>query len=367
MRVTPPTQEIKKSKISLIVLLIILTVICGLSVPQLLAYYSTHDQGNWKAVAAYLEIKSQPNDIIIVEPAFTERNFLYYYTNFKNNPVYSVGKLSLTELENLCRKNRVWFVYAYIHRERFDENGEIWNWLCHHDIYEERKSFEGIYLFFLPTEGREAWLKVGIFRDSKDQSKYLSWTHTIISMGASISIFNETAVISSVDISEFDVVVFVAFKRPLNKLERLHIEESIQNGLSVAVSGISPYYLAGGTNNLTRISSWFGATNFSEAPKEARWKVKFTENVKSVMTDLDLDREYEFYKDFDWSTPYGCIVEPESVIYAYSVGDGSAVIFSHKFGKGTSIFIGPRYGFGSPDAEIFIAFLQALIRSLKAP
>jgi len=192
---------------------------------------------------------------------------------------------------------------------------------------------------------------------------HASWETTLALIGASTSTFDDTTIISNIDFSEFHIVIFADFVRPLDDAERLHLEEAVENGLTVIVSGLSPYFLAGGTTNLTRISSWFGASVFSEAPREARWKVGFTENATEILKDLDLNREYEFYKDKDWSTPTGCLVEPESVIYAYRVKDQAATIFSHKFGKGISIFNGPRHGFGSPDAQTFELFLRALILS----
>lgn len=222
----------------------------------------------------------------------------------------------------------------------------------------------GLYLIG-SEEKQQVWFKAAIFSQLQQDANAV-WETMLALMGASTSTFDDTTVISSIDLSEFDVVVFDDFRRPLNDAERLHLEESVQNGLIVIVSGLSPYYLAGGTTNLISISSWFGATVFSEAPKEARWKVKFNEDAKEIMKDLDLNREYAFYRDADWSTPIGCLVEPESVVYAYRVNDQAAVIFSHKFGKGATIFNGPRHGFVSPDLPVFIPFLRALILSALA-
>lgn len=85
--------------------------------------------------------------------------------------------------------------------------------------------------------------------------------------------------------------------------------------------------------------------------------------IRDAIVNLDLNREYAFYKDSDWSTPTGCLVQPESILYAYRVNDQAATIFSHRFGEGIIIFNGPRYGFMSQDTYEFIAFLRALILS----
>ena len=212
----------------------------------------------------------------------------------------------------------------------------------------------GIYRLISPR------FKAAIFGHLEWEAE-VPWETILTSINASTRTFDDTTIISNVNLSKFDVVVFADFLRPIDDAERLYLEESIQNGLVVIISGISPEKLAGGTTNLTRISTWFGATFHTEAPKEARWKVKFTDNATEIMSDLALDREYAFYEDSDWSTPVGALVKPESVVYAYRVNDGAATIFLHEFGQGTSVFVGPRFGFTSMNEEIFVAFIRSLI------
>ena len=91
--------------------------------------------------------------------------------------------------------------------------------------------------------------------------------------------------------------------------------------------------------------------------------MKFTQNAIEEIKELNLEREFTFYTDYDWSTPIGCIIEQKAVVYAYRVNDEAATIFTQEFGKGSSTFIGPRYGFYSLDADIFTAFLRHLILS----
>ena len=222
-------------------------------------------------------------------------------------------------------------------------------------LVQEEKGTYG--LFWIQTE---LWFKAAIFGTTQWGS-HVPWEHTIPLIGGSTKSFNDTTIISNVNLSEFDVVVFSDFLRPLNDTERTFLETAIRDGLTVIISGLSPYYLAGGTTNLTRISPWFGATLFSEAPKQERWKTKFTEDATQIMKELVLDREYAFYTASDYSTPTGALAKAESVVYAYRVNDQLATIFAYNFGEGTSIFVGPRSGFGSPDAAIFRTFLQSLI------
>ena len=206
----------------------------------------------------------------------------------------------------------------------------------------------------------EVWFKAAIL-GTAEWASVAPWESSLALMGGATTSFDDSTSLLSLDLSEFDVVAFSDFRRVLNDAERQHLETAIGEGLTVIVSGLSPAYLAGGTTNLTRISSWFGATGFSEAPKQERWNVKFTEDATGIVSELDLGREYSFYTDSDWSTPTGVLVEPESVVYAYRVDDQLATIFAHNFGEGISIFVGPRFGFESSDATIFRTFLQSLI------
>jgi len=222
-------------------------------------------------------------------------------------------------------------------------------------LVQEKKRSYG--LFLIQTE---LWFKAAIFGTTQWES-HVQWEHTISLIGGSTELFDDTTIISSVDLSEFNVVIFTDFLRPLNDTERASIESAIRNGLTVIISGLSPFHLAGGTTNLTKISSWFGATQFNEAPKQERWKTKFTENATQIVEELVLDREYVFYTTSDWSTPTGAVTHRESIVYAYRIDDQVPTIFSHNFGSGTSIFIGPRFGFESSDATIFRTFLQSLI------
>jgi hypothetical protein len=222
-------------------------------------------------------------------------------------------------------------------------------------LVQAQRSVYGIF-----TIQTEVWFKAAILGTAIWES-IAPWESSLALMGGATTSFDDTTSLLSLDLSEFDVVVFSDFRRVLDDTERQHLETAIEEGLTVIVSGLSPVYLAGGTTNLTQISSWFGATGFSEAPKQERWKVKFTEDATDIVSELDLGREYAFYTDSDWSTPTGVQVEPESVVYAYRVDDQLATIIAHNFEEGTSIFVGPRYGFYSSDATIFRTFLQSLI------
>ena len=364
-RIAPTTHQARESRKSLVVLSLILIIFCSLSIPGLLGYYNTPYPGyywndeNWRGAAKYVESKSQPNDMILVEPEFAKPYFLHYYPT-KNNVL---SPKSLTEIEGITKFNRVWFVYSHTHCDVIDKDRKIWDWLNQNS--DSTINVGAISVFFISPQEHPLF-KAAVFAHTEWADLYIPWINVLTMMGVSTSTFNDTTIISDIKLSEFDIAVFVDFMRDLDDVERLHLEESIRDGLIVIVSGISPPHLAGGTANLTRISSWFGATVFSEAPEEARWKVKFTEDAKKIMKDLDLDHEYAFHSELPlYQTPTGCFVlSSESVVYAYRVDDQAATVFLHKFEEGSSVFIGPRYWFPSPDAETFRSFLLALIRSV---
>lgn len=223
-------------------------------------------------------------------------------------------------------------------------------------LLKARKWDYGIYKLQTQT-----YLNVAIFTNSRWGDIYSSLIEIFNTMDASTSILDETNSILEIDLSELDLLVFSDYIKPLNDTERLYLKESIETGLKVVVIGTSPFYLAGSAPDLTNISTWFGATVYLEAPKEARYMVKFTDSAMEIM-ELNLGYEYAFYTSADWSTPIGCVVQPEVVVYAYRVKDEAATIFLNKFGEGKSLYIGPRFGFNSPDKVIFKTFLESLIR-----
>jgi hypothetical protein len=268
---------------------------------------------------------------------------------------------SVAEIKEISQYNRVWYVYPHNYRAAFDSDKEKLSWLRQNS--ESVFDAGGIDVFFLSPE-EDPLFRAGIFIGYRAETTSAFWISILSSLRASVRIFDETTAISSSSLSGFDIILFIDFGRPLGDFERQIIEESVEKGLVVIPIGLSPYYLAGGSYDLTSISSWFGATHFSEAPKEARWKVKFTENATDILKNIDLDYEYEFYTSWDWSTPTGCTVSPNSVIYAYRVDDQAGAIFSHKYGNGTSIFNGARYGYNSEDAETWKMFLQALVQNV---
>jgi len=357
MRARASRTRKKKLNISLIALLLIVIVLGVTSVGSLQQYYGG-EKRDWRAVAQYLEIETQANDVIVIEPSYFTLPFSYYFKNPKNITVKSTYG-SVSTLEKIYDRNsRIWFVTS-----PSKKIAEVIDWVDQNSLWSKR--FGGGLRTYFICSSPLIQFKAAVFTNIDLSKSHISWWNTTLaSVGASTNIFDDTTILSNVDLLEFDLVLFVDTKRSLNDTERLHLQESIRNGATIVVSGLSPYWIAGGNTDLTSISTWFGATVFSEAPREARWKVKFTEHAAEVMGDLDLSGEYAFYTNSDWSTPTSTLAQSDSVVYAYRVNDGAATIFSHEFGNGTVIFNGIRFGFWSPDADVSQRFLQALIQSI---
>lgn len=346
----------KKLELSSIVILLIAIVVVT-SITPLQEYYRG-EKRDWRSVAQYLEIGTQADDIIVIEPGYFTLSFSYYFKNPKNITIKLLYE-GLSTLENIYHRNSsIWLVTL-----PFPETAEIIDWAGPKSLW--TKMFGGGLRVYFISHFPHIRFKAAVFTDTASSKYYISrWNTTLASVGISTTIFDHTTILSKVDLLEFDLDLFVDMKRPLDDAERLYLKESISNGATVVVSGLSPYWIAGGTTDLTSISKWFGATVFSEAPHEARWKVKFTKRAAEVTRDLDLSGEYAFYTSFDWSTPTATLAQSESVVYAYRVNDEAATIFSHEFGNGTVAFNGVRFGFDSPDADVSQRFLQTLIQSL---
>ncbi len=333
------------------------TIFLGLSITPLLGYYEK-EKADWRAVATYLEAKSSADDVIVVEPTHLMEPFSYYFCNPKSVSVQKIGG-NVSRLEKLYyRYDRVWFVTT---GSRAGAPTETAGWLNQHSLW--MKMFSGDLRVYSISQPPPAQSKAVIFTDLGLSSSYIAWWETTLaSAGASTTIFDDATRISSVNISEFDLVVFVDIRRPFDDEERNYLLGRIGDGLTVVVSGLSPYWLAGGRTDLASISAWFGATAFSEAPSKERWGTRFTTAATEMMEELDINREYAFYTGSDWSTPTATIAKSESTIYAYRE-DGKATLFTNDFGNGTVISNGVRYGFWSPDADIFQHFFQELVLS----
>ncbi|UCG37081.1 MAG: glycosyltransferase family 39 protein [Candidatus Bathyarchaeota archaeon] len=338
-----------------LVIFLTATMLVGLSATPLLTYYE-EEKADWRAVATYLEAKSSVDDVIVVEPSHLMEPFSYYFRNAKN---VSAQKMhgNISTLGKLYDEyDRVWFVTSASHRR-----SEMSDWLNQHSLW--LKIFGGGLRVYSISQLPPAQSKAAIFTNLELSHSYISWWETTLHLaGTSITKFDDAIRISSVNLSDFNLVVFVDIKRPLDDEERYYLQARIDGGLTVMVSGLSPYWLAGGMTDLTSISAWFGATAFSEAPVKEKWGTRFTTAATEIMEDLDINREYAFYTESDWSTPTATIAKPESTIYAYRE-DGKATLFTSNFGNGTVIFNGVRYGFWSPDADIFQQFFQELAMS----
>jgi len=109
MRARASRTRKKKLNISLIALLLIVIVLGVTSVGSLQQYYGG-EKRDWRAVAQYLEIETQANDVIVIEPSYFTLPFSYYFKNPKNITVKSTYG-SVSTLEKIYDRNsRIWLV-----------------------------------------------------------------------------------------------------------------------------------------------------------------------------------------------------------------------------------------------------------------
>ena len=346
----------KKSRNVYIIVFIIL-IISITSITPFSVYFREKKQ-DWRSVAQYLENEMTANDIVVIEPNYFYQSFSYYFKNQKNTSItFAYG--NLLELERIHnRNNNLWLIIS-----PSQDNTEITNWANQNSLW--MKKYGGnLHLYFILNSSSIRY-KAAVFTNIALTKNYISWWNTLLaSIGISTTLFDDAADFSKVELLEYDLVLFIDIKRPPTGVELLYLRESIRNGTTVILNGVSPYWIAGGTSDLASINAWFGATVFSEAPYEERWSVKFTDSAKELTANVDTTVEYAFYTDSDWSTPTATIAEPESVVYAYRVDDGAATIFSHAFGNGIVVFNGIRFGFESDYSDVSQHFLQTLLQSL---
>ena len=74
--------------------------------------------------------------------------------------------------------------------------------------------------------------------------------------------------------------------------------------------------------NLKTNGYWVGATNFAEAPKDAKWNIRFTESAMNITTEIDIDKNYALYTSSLYPSPTGLTeIGTDVVVYATRVED----------------------------------------------
>jgi len=159
--------------------------------------------------------------------------------------------------------------------------------------------------------------------------------------------------------SDYKLIVLTEVKRALTNVELLVLRGKVASGVTLIVNGLSPAYM-----DLESNGYWVGATNFVEAPKDAKWNIRFTESAMNITTEIDIDTNYALYTNSSYSSPTGLTeIETDVVVHATRVEDGAAAIYAKPYGDGVVLFSGvrPSYAVTANDYPTYINFIQSLL------
>jgi len=158
---------------------------------------------------------------------------------------------------------------------------------------------------------------------------------------------------------DYKLIVLTEIKRVLTDVELNILRQKVASGVILIVNGLSPAYV-----NLENNGYWVGATNFAEAPKDAKWSIKFTESATSISTEIKLWKNYSLYTSSAYSSPTGLTgIEEDVVVYATRVEDGAATIYAKPYVDGVVIFSGvrPSYATAAEHYDTYVNFIESLL------
>ena len=158
---------------------------------------------------------------------------------------------------------------------------------------------------------------------------------------------------------DYNLIVLTEVKRALTNDELDVLREKVASGVILIVNGLSPAFM-----DLESNGYWVGATNFVEAPKDAKWNMRFTESAMNITTEIELDKNYALYTNSSYSSPTGLTeIGTDVVVYATRVEDGAAAIYAKPHVDGVVVFSGvrPSYAVTTNDYSTYINFIQSLL------
>ncbi|UCE29728.1 MAG: glycosyltransferase family 39 protein [Candidatus Bathyarchaeota archaeon] len=222
---------------------------------------------------------------------------------------------------------------------------------------------------FTLAKSYKGWPSVQIFEISKVALSQMALVVQHESWGQEwVSFLSESYLVDSITDAEdfttylsedYKLIVLTELKRTLTSNEMNILRQRVASGTILIVNGLSPAYM-----DLENSGDWIGAANFVEAPRDAKWSIRFTESATNVTTDIDTSSDYALYTSSPYSSPTGLTgIKTDVVVYATRRDDGAAVIFAKPYGNGTVIFSGVRPGYApsAKDYGIYIKFIEALL------
>lgn len=183
-----------------------------------------------------------------------------------------------------------------------------------------------------------------------------------------VSLLSENYLVDTVDDEEdltthfvgaYKLIVLTEIRRTLTDTELNTLQQQVESGGILIVNGLSPAYM-----NLETNGYWIGARDFVEAPKEAKWNLRFTESALSISSEIELDKSYALYTSSLYSSPTGLTgIEEEVVVYASRVEDGAVAIYAKPYVDGAVIFSGvrPSYATAAEHYGTYINFVVSLL------
>lgn len=283
---------------------------------------------------------------------------------YGQNKVVLLKDESLLDIARRASLERIEFIVSDI----FGVYSEAQQALLFGGFYED-PSRVGLDRFQL-VKSYKGWPRVQIFKISMVEPDQTALVVQNEDWGQNwVSFLSERYLVDTVDDDEdltshfswgYKVIVLTEIKRHLTNDELNILQQRVASGTVLIVNGLSPAYM-----NLIANGYWIGATNFVEAPGDAKWKIKFTENALSISSQVSLNQSYALYSSSMWSSPTGLTeIEEDVVVYATRVEDGAAAIYSKIHIEGAVIFSGVRHSYatGTEDFGIYINFVEALLK-----
>lgn len=123
-----------------------ITLLCIVSAPVLVNYYSDYSKSDWRGFSGLLQEKTSPGDIVAVVPGYLAQSLDYYYSpQYDGTQEYPAG--GVQDLEKIYSQKGNSTIYFVVTADisPADPDGEMIAWLSNHTKYIDQHSV--IYIF----------------------------------------------------------------------------------------------------------------------------------------------------------------------------------------------------------------------------
>jgi len=123
-----------------------IALLCIVSAPVLINYYSDYSKSDWRGFSGLLQEKTSPGDIVVVVPGYLAQSLDYYYSPVKDmtQEYKAATAQDLEKIYSQKGNNTIYFVVT-ADISPADPNGEMIAWLTNHTRYVDQYSV--IYIF----------------------------------------------------------------------------------------------------------------------------------------------------------------------------------------------------------------------------